>query len=112
MPSTKLNTASEEVHGEGEPGERVKLIISEAHLTSNTESVVTHERNVERVRELGPIELKLHAMNWALSNTYIIERRFEDDRKQTPVEYAEAAIEVADVFHAWLTADEKKCEGC
>jgi hypothetical protein len=107
MPSTKLNVKSEEVHGDvPEEGERVKLIISEAHLTSHTENAVTHERNIERVREIGPVELKLHAMNWALSNSYILERRFEPDAAATPEEYTEAAIKMANQFLDWLTGED------
>lgn len=111
--STKLNVKSEEIHGDvPEGGERVKLIISEAHLTSHTESAVTHERNVERVREIGLTELRMHALNYAMSNTYVVERTFDKaEGGAKPTEYAAAMIEMAEVYLAWLTTDEK-CEDC
>ena len=63
---------------------------------------------VERRVEPSATDLKLHAMNYAMNNTFVIERSFDDAKPAEyaakPAEYAAAMIAMAEQYLEWLKA--------
>ena len=103
----KLNKSNDEVAGDNPevPIDRVKILVSEATTSTHTETQVDRTAVVERITErridVTDIELKLHAMNYAMNNNYVVERSFDNAK---PAEYAAAMIAMADQYLEWLKA--------
>lgn len=114
MSENILNKSHDEVAGDnpGIPIDRVKILVSEATVSSHTdtERSAVIDRTVERRVEPSKTDLKLHALNYAMANTYVIERAADaldtgvgpKPKPLTPVEYTNTVIEVAEIYLAWL----------
>jgi hypothetical protein len=111
MTGMKLNKKNDEVAGDNPevPVDRVKILVSEATTSTHTETVVDRtaviDRTTEHSRTFSDTELKMHAMNYAMNNTYVVERMFDKaDGGAKPDEYAKAMIVMADQYLEWLKA--------